>query len=637
MVSSLIAVLIQLVFTCGAGWLLWKAWRRLTTIDARAGVLIGAGVTIRAFIAQAMFWISYLHLPIARSLQDGDGFWTLAIDGRVYFRYASDLLAHGVTAVAFVDKALPSPVFLQILAIFQLLFGGAASVGALLNLFAYLGACAAILRLGRREEGGLARPAVIAIAALSFAPAVIIWSVQPLKDPFFIFAVAAFVAACTMWQEAWLGRPSAARFLPPLLLMLIVLYAVVGIRWYFGLLFWLASVPYFAIAAWRSNRRVAAAVTNTALFLALSQVIVFVARPYVPPQLLIHFGGPARRSTPSLTKMVMNSRRGFDNARGNSMIAAGNALQRLDHAAPPGKEPVRIVHEPPHQRTAEPSPALIVASLPVQEANVQPSPPSPALPDPMSSGEQTAVAEPTPHPQEHTSAASNEPLQPSAAPEETVRREPAPATPVTANPAPAAATPVVHAVSPSPVKAISKRIAATPTVSHPQPSAKPAAKPVQNPVVFAARKPMAASKPAAALPRNDVLPQSTFSRLTAGLTAVIVPHFIAERLGLIHVGGGQGLWAIVETDTLVFDALLIVVLYYVFRGLARGAWRNPSFWLVVMTTAGITVLLAYTISNFGTLFRHRGMIFIGLCLLLVVTTETHAAPDPLQPDASGGS
>ena len=97
------------------------------------------------------------------------------------------------------------------------------------------------------------------------------------------------------------------------------------------------------------------------------------------------------------------------------------------------------------------------------------------------------------------------------------------------------------------------------------------------------------------------------------------------------------MWAIVETDTLVFDVLLIVVLYYVFRGLPRGAWRNPSFWLVGMTTAGITVLLAYTISNFGTLFRHRAMIFIGLCLLLVVTTETHAEPEPLQPDASGGS
>jgi hypothetical protein len=127
-------------------------------------------------------------------------------------------------------------------------------------------------------------------------------------------------------------------------------------------------------------------------------------------------------------------------------------------------------------------------------------------------------------------------------------------------------------------------------------------------------------------PRRDVLPQSTFARVTAGLTAVVLPHFIGERLGLIHIVGGRGLWAIVETDTLIFDGLLILALYYVFRTLPKGAWRNPSFWLVVMTTAGITVLLAYTISNFGTLFRHRAMIFIGLCLTLVVARETPRQP-----------
>jgi hypothetical protein len=627
-----------------------KGWRRLAAINARAGVLIGAGLTIRALMAQAMFWISYLHLPIARSFQDGDGFWTLAVDGRAYFGYANHLLANGWTAVALVDKTLPSPAFLQILAVFQFLFGGAASVGALLNLFAYLGACVAILHLGRREEGGLARSAVVAIAALSFAPAVILWSVQPLKDPLFLFAVAAFVAACTMWQEAWLGRPSAARFLPPLLLMLIVLYAVAGIRWYFGLLFWLASAPYFAILAWRSDRRVAAAVTNAALFLALSQVIVFVARPYVSQQLLFHFGEAAPRARPSLTSMVMNSRRGFDNARGNSMIAAGDILQKVDHQTPAAKEPVRIAYKPPHPKTTQPLPALIVASLPVHETNAAPASASDALPVPMSSAEETAASATTPNPQEHSIAASKESSKPSPAPEETGRHEhhqitspthaaptpapqpaakPAAVKPVDAKPSPAPARPAVHVATP-PQRVTAKRVATPPL--HPQPVAKRVAKPVQTPVVVAARKAVAVPKPAAVQPRQEVLPQSTFSRIMAGLTAMIVPHFIAERLGLIHVGGGQGLWAIVETDTLIFDALLIVVLFYGFRGLSRGAWRNPSFWLVVMTTAGITVLLAYTISNFGTLFRHRSMIFTGLCLLLVVTTETRAASEPLQPD-----
>src|SRR5258706_10992924 len=328
--SSLIAVLIQLIFTCGAGWLLWTAWRRLAAINARAGVLIGAGLAIRALIAQAMFWISYLHLPIARSLQDGDGFWTLAVDGRVYFGKANDLLAHGWTAVTLVDKTLPSPAFLQILAVFQFLFGGAASVGALLNLFAYLGACAAILRLGRAADGHLSAPALIALAPLSFGPALIIWSVQPLKDPFFIFAVTAFVVACTLWQEAWRGRFSTSRFVVPLLLMLIVMYAVVGIRWYFGLLLWIASLPFFAAAAWRSNRRVAASITNVIVFFALWQVIIFAGGPYGRGRLTFPFGSGERNGKSSLTAAVVRSRQNFDESRVNTMITSGEALQRVD-------------------------------------------------------------------------------------------------------------------------------------------------------------------------------------------------------------------------------------------------------------------------------------------------------------------
>jgi len=479
MASSLIVVLIQLIFTCAAGWLLWKAWRRLAAVNARAGLLIGAGLIIRALLAQAMYWISYLHLPIARSLQDGDGFWSLALDGHAYFVYAHQLLTHGWSAVVLINKTLPSPVFLQILALFQLLFGDAASVGALLNLFAYLGACAAILRLGRAADGQLITPALIALAALSFGPAVIIWSVQPLKDPFFIFAVTAFVAACTLWQEAWRGRLAASRFVEPLLLMLIIMYTVAGIRWYFAFLLWIASLVFFAAATWRSNRRVVAAVTNAIVFFALALMIIFAGGPYVKRRLGLGSGEENRR--PSLAAAIVESRENFDRTHVNTMITSGTALQKVDEAPP-----VRIA-----EREIETAP---------------------------------------------------------------------------------------------------KQIASPPT--------------------------------------GSLLPQSTFTRVIAGLTAVVLPHFIGEHLGLIHIGGGRGLWAIVETDTLVFDALLLLALYYTFGTLARGAWRNPSFWLVTITTAGITILLAYTISNFGTLFRHRAMIFIGLCLMLVVARETPRDPVP---------
>lgn len=656
MVFSLIAVLIQLIFTCGAGWLLWKTWRRLAAINVRAGVLIGAGLIIRALVAQAMFWISYLRLPIARSLQDGDGFWTLAVDGRAYFGYAHQLLAHGWTAVTLVDKRLPSPVFLQILAVFQLLFGSAASVGALLNLFAYLGACAAILRLGRAADGQLATPALIALAALSFGPAVIIWSVQPLKDPFFIFAVTAFVAACTLWQEAWRGRFSTWHLVQPLLLMLVVMYAVVGIRWYFGLLLWIASLPFFAVATWRSNRRVVAAVTNAIVFFALAQVIIFAGGPYVRGRLTFPFGGE-ENTEPSLAATVVSSRQNFDRSHVNTMITSGKALQKVDGPpvkleTKPAEVPVQIAHK---KRTVEPAPEQIAttqtASLVIKPVALHISPPSDSLP-PMSSGVEPGeapvattthpkesstrppVPAPAAHPSERLSAATKEPAKPTPLPHQITpqeqhtevaavvpKKEPvakstqSPATPPPAAKAVRAATKPAHRQPPPPVQKSAEKTPA-----------------VQTPVVAVAP---AARKIVVSAPPAEVLPQSTFTRVIAGLTAVVLPHFIGEHLGLIHIGGGRGLWAIVETDTLVFDALLVLALYYAFGTLPRGAWRNPSFWLVVITTAGITILLAYTISNFGTLFRHRAMIFIGLCLLLVVARETPR--DPLQNDVSGES
>src|SRR5438067_1825268 len=212
---SLFVVVLQLLLTCAAGWLLFAGWRRVAAIDRRANVVTGAGFIIRALIAQGMFWVSYLQLPIARKLQAGDGFWTLAIDGRIYFDQAAQLMSHGWKSVAFVDKSLGSPVFLQTLAVFLLLFGGVASVGALLNLFAYLGSCAAILRLGRGADGRVTRPALLAVAAIAFAPGVVIWSVQPLKDALFVFAITAFVAACALWQKRWAAvRLPLLGFLP---------------------------------------------------------------------------------------------------------------------------------------------------------------------------------------------------------------------------------------------------------------------------------------------------------------------------------------------------------------------------------------------------------------------------------------
>ncbi len=502
----------QTLLAAIAGLLLWKLWRRVAYRDATVALIVGGGLLARAVSGQVLFWVSYAHLPLARSLQDGDGFWKFAIDSGAYFGYGRSLLSSGWRALLLVDRSLPSPVFIQVLAVFILLFGTVAAVGVLLNLFAYLAGCEAILSLVEKE-GKLGRPTLIALAALSFSPSLVLWSTQPLKDAFFVSAVAAFVAACGMWRRAWTGgavRP--LRLVTALALMVLIVYAIAGVRWYFAFLLCVASFPFMLTTVLASRQRLMAGVVNVAIFLLLPQVVAVGSGPYLPEPVirLLSTANPAEmmRDSRDIAGVVERSREKFDAAGGNSQIQEGQTEE----------------------------------SIPVTE-------------DPAASA-----------------SSGQTPLLPSASPG---RIRPAIATPR-------------HSLQ-------------------------------------TAKRPPAAAR--------SGVPKSAIRRIAAGTAAVTIPRFVSEALGLIHVGGGGALWPVVDADTLLFDALLFFVVFYVVRGVMGGALRDPSFWLVALMTCGIDVLLTYTISNFGTLFRHRSMILVGLCLLLTVTqaasTRRMTAPDPV--------
>jgi hypothetical protein len=480
MLPALTIVVIRTLLAAAAGWILWKVWRHFARRDAAVGRIVGAGLILRAFGAQLLFWLSYFHLPVARTLQDGDGFWKFAIDSRLYFAHSQFLLEKGWYAVVAVDRSLPSPVFLQSLAVFLFLFGVVETVGALLNLLAYCACCEAVMRIGGLE-GVSRRPTLIALAALSFSPSLLLWSTQPLKDALFISAIAVFVAACARWRKGWLTGIGWRPLVAALSLLLVTLYAIVGIRWYFGVLMCLVSFPFLIMTIMASRRRVVSAIVNAVVFLLMLQVVAYTAGPYLPqPVARLLMGSVAPRKTArDLVSMVEKSRAGFDSTGGRSQIRAGQVLARAEAAEEPAVE-----------------------------------------------------------------AAGS-------------RRQPRQA--------------------------------------------------------------------------QDV-PRSAIGRIVAGTAAVILPRFVSESLGIIHVGGGVGLWPLVDADTLFFDMLLLFVIVHVVTAGASGALRDPSFWLVALMTAGIAVLLTYTISNFGTLFRHRSMILTGLALLLAVTRA--AVPPSTTPEMS---
>lgn len=485
MLPFLTAVVVQTLLAMVAGWILWKGWRRLARRDSAVGRIVGAGLILRAFSAQVLFWVSYLRLPVARQLQSGDGFWKFAIDSQMYFGDSWILLGKGWRSLVLVNRSLPSPAFLQILAVFFLLFGAVVSVGALLNLFSYWACCEAVLRLGRLE-GPSRLPTLIALAALSFSPSLVLWSTQPLKDPFFLSVVALFVMACAEWRKGWLAGDT--RWLPlvsSFVLLIVTLYAIVGIRWYFGILMCLVSFPFLLVTAVESRRHAVTGIVNALLFLLMLQVVLFVGGPYLPAPLarMLKGAGAPTEAAQNLVSVVEKSRRGFDVTGGRSQIQEGEALAHVDRTMPPE----------PEMETESPA---------------------------------------------------------------------------------------------------------------------------------GARQ----------LPLAGSVPRSTIGRITAGMAAVVVPRFISEPLGIIHVGGGGGLWPVVEADTLLFDMLLLIVIFNVVSAAAAGGLRDPSFWLIALMTGGIAILLMYTISNFGTLFRHRSMILLGLALLLAVTkasTRPLKTPEPV--------
>jgi len=484
-------VAVQALLTAAAGWILWKAWHRLMGRDPVVGRIVGAGLFLRAVGAQVLFWVSFLGLPVARRLQDGDGFWKFAVDAEMYFGFSRSLAVKGWPEILLVDRTLPSPAYVQILAVFLLFFGLAATVGALLNLFAYLVCCHVVLRLGRLD-GPSRMPTVVALAAVSFSPSLVLWSTQPLKDAFFVSMVAVFVAACAQWRREWLAADR--RWLPllgTLALLLVTLYAVAGIRWYFGILLCIVSLPFLLATVFASRLRIVAGIVNTLAFLLLLQVAAFISGPYLPPPLakMLHGSAAPQETAQNLVSVVEKSREGFDQTGGKSQIQEGETLARVD-------------------KTIKPASTGKVAGTTVKIA--------------------------------------------------------------------------------------------PPAIGQPQQA-------------------------------EAAVPRSTIGRIATGMIAVVVPRFISERLGMIHVGGGGGLWPMVEADTLLFDMLLMMVIFHVVSAAAAGGLRDPSFWLIALMTGGITILLTYTISNFGTLFRHRSMILLGLSLLLAVSRASEPSAKTPEP------
>ena len=143
------------------------------------------------------------------------------------------------------------------------------------------------------------------------------------------------------------------------------------------------------------------------------------------------------------------------------------------------------------------------------------------------------------------------------------------------------------------------------------------------------RSPIGRTDAAAPKKQNGArVPQSS-PRLTAdiasGFAAMFIPRAVAQPLGLVQIGGGRGFWLFADADTLVFDLVVLCAFGYCARSLVRRRRRaTPLLILVVLVFAALTGPMIYSVTNFGTLFRLRQMVYVLAALLPL----TMARPEP---------
>lgn len=113
--------------------------------------------------------------------------------------------------------------------------------------------------------------------------------------------------------------------------------------------------------------------------------------------------------------------------------------------------------------------------------------------------------------------------------------------------------------------------------------------------------------------------------LLLGYGLIFVPIKLLKSEGLVHFSGGRGMLGIADVDTLLMDAVIatVAVLSWRKRQLVRA---NLAFFATAAGLFGLAAtLLAYTVTNYGTLFRLRAMILVPVWVLALALRPTWPA------------
>lgn len=319
---------VQTVIAASVGLLLLLAFRWVWRQSPMIGAILAAGILVRAAVGIGLFWVSYLDLPLGRSLHSGDGFWSLAPDSRMYFDYGATVIQSGFEGLPF---RVSSPFFVTTVASWMRLVGIAPAAGVFLNLFLLVGTCVLIVWVYRpQNDWRRDLPCAVMIAALSLSPAQVIHSSQVMKDQLFaglmtLVAIGAIGVLLPLVHRAGAARDRSLRW--GLLALAAAAYAIGGIRPYYAVIVWasLAVVLILFIVRQPAERLVAYACTSCLVLVVVWTAYGFGARSdYIGPK-----GASPAGLVSELQIWLEVSRLGFLTRPGGTNMVAPDAPEGL--------------------------------------------------------------------------------------------------------------------------------------------------------------------------------------------------------------------------------------------------------------------------------------------------------------------
>jgi hypothetical protein len=240
--TVILRTLVNLAGAAIAGWVIFRTYRGMRQRSISLAGIFAAGILARTATGLLLYCVSYFELPFARSLQLGDGFWTLAEDGKTYYWFA----ATAASTVGPFDadySAVLSPFYTMVLAVWLSVVGSSPMAGLFLNLCLYALIAFVMVRIcqptgeWRRDVPGL-----IGLGAYSLSPSLVIHATQPLKEDLFYAVVAIMYAGllavlrrATFRGVAPLGWMTS---LGVLVALFVVTVLITEIRWYYSVIAW---------------------------------------------------------------------------------------------------------------------------------------------------------------------------------------------------------------------------------------------------------------------------------------------------------------------------------------------------------------------------------------------------------------